>query len=359
MSDSEFLEGRAIALVVTTPAGLEGKGRQELRHLIPDARVKSLFLKGNLMLLSDLPEQEALKLIADADTRYLAQVAAVQRSAVLKPDPGHFSDVVAAATDLGRLRSGQTFVVRCRRRGMHQWSGGELERAVAAELERATGAVGDYEAATDWHVTVQVYQDIAYVGVNRPADLIQKTPRQQRKYAPGQRPLNRAQWKIREAISAFRIELPEEACVLDLGSAPGGWAAVLAESAARVVAVDPADLDPSVTALPNVEHLRCRAEALSDRTDLVGKFDLLTCDMNLDPAESAGILCRLAGLLRPGAQAVMTVKYVTRQRRRHEREAREILSGEYQDIRFRHLPHNALETTIAMRRKGADISTTN
>jgi len=67
----------------------------------------------------------------------------------------------------------------------------------------------------------------------------------------------------------------------------------------------------------------------------------------------------LAGLLRPGAQAVMTVKYVTRQRRRHEREAREILSGEYQDIRFRRLPHNALETTIAMRRKGADISTTN
>jgi len=100
-----------------------------------------------------------------------------------------------------------------------------------------------------------------------------------------------------------------------------------------------------------VRHMRCRAEALADHPDIAGPFDLMTCDMNLDPVDSAGIMCRLAGLLREGAPAIMTVKYVTRERRRHEREAREALAEQYEDMRIRRLPHNAYETTIAMRRR--------
>ena len=110
--------------------------------------------------------------------------------------------------------------------------------------------------------------------------------------------------------------------------------------------------DQRVASLPNVCHLQCRAEELAGRDDLRDHFDLLTCDMNLDPRESAGVLCGLAGLLKPGAPAIMTVKYVTRQRRRHDREARELLAQQYGDIRMRRLPHNARETTAAMRRKG-------
>jgi hypothetical protein len=54
----------------------------------------------------------------------------------------------------------------------------------------------------------------------------------------------------------------------------------------------------------------------------------------------------------------MTVKYVTRQRRRHERDARLLLSAEYDHVKMRHLPHNALETTAVMVRKGAAGSAT-
>jgi 23S rRNA U2552 (ribose-2'-O)-methylase RlmE/FtsJ len=205
---------------------------------------------------------------------------------------------------------------------------------------------------------VQVYQDDAYVGVNRPDQLLEKELRRQRRYAPGERPLNRAQWKLREALATFEIELPRGGRALDLGSAPGGWAAVLAETMAEVVAVDPGSLDPSVAALPNVRHLQCRAEGLGDCRSLLAEFDILTSDMNLDPAESARIMCQLAPLLRPGAPAIMTVKYVTRQRRRHERDARLLLSAEYDHVRMRHLPHNALETTAVMVRKGAAGSAT-
>ena len=348
-ADSQLLGGTA--LVVTTPAGLEGDARRELCKLLPGAFARSLFLKGNLLLLSDIPEAQALARIAAAETRCVARVVAVQRCVEASADHACFSRIAAAAADVGRLHVGESFLVRCRRRGRHGWASRELERAVARELEGLSGAVGEYEVETDWRVSVEVYQALAYVGVNRPSELLRKSLRKQRKYAPGERPLNRAEWKIREALEAFGIELAPGARVLDLGSAPGGWASVLADLAQEVVAVDPAELDPEVAGRANVRHLRCRAEALAGRGDVGEEFDLLTCDMNVDPVESAQIMCGLAGLLRPGAPAIMTVKCTTRWCRRHEREARAALAEQYQEIRMRRLPHNARETTAAMRRK--------
>jgi FtsJ-like methyltransferase len=66
------------------------------------------------------------------------------------------------------------------------------------------------------------------------------------------------------------------------GAAPGGWTQFLAGLSTQVVAIDPADLDPDVAALPNVKHFKCTSEVaaplllgLSE-----GRADLLTCDMN-------------------------------------------------------------------------------
>lgn len=343
--------GIGSAFIVTTPAGLEPEARRELRALMPGAEAHSLLLKGSVLLLTEADEADAVALIAGAETQCVSRVVPVQRRVRVSSDPGCFPAVAEAAVAVGRIGAGQTFLVRCNRRGQHAWPSRELERAVALAVQRATGGVGDYEAETHWVVRVEVYQDIAFVGVNRPSNMLHKTLRRQRKYAPGQRPLNRAQWKIREALAAFHIDVGPQARVLDLGSAPGGWAAVLAESAREVVAVDPADLDEQIAALPNLRHLRCRAEELTARDDLLGPFDLMTCDMNVEPQQAAATMCALAALLRPGAPAVMTVKYVTRRRRWHEREARQKLAEQFEDIRFRRLPHNRFETTAGMVRR--------
>ncbi|MBD3292173.1 MAG: hypothetical protein GF393_04560 [Armatimonadia bacterium] len=115
------------------------------------------------------------------------------------------------------------------------------------------------------------------------------------------------------------------------------------------MAVDPAELDERVTELENVTHLRCRTEELDP--EQVGRFDVLTNDMNLDPPQSAQLMCEMAALLKPGALAVMTIKFVTRRRKRHIGEATNILSRCYEDVRVAHMPHNAKETTVLMRRK--------
>jgi 23S rRNA (cytidine2498-2'-O)-methyltransferase len=348
----DFYQGAHSAFIISTSAGFDAKARQELRKLLPGARVQSLFLKGNLVMYSDLEEAEVLARLREAETRLVAKVFPIQASAAVTPDPTCFADLAATAAAIGRLEAGQTFVVRAHRRGQHEWATRELEQDMARRLQDRIGAVGEILPPLDWQVTVQIYQSYAYLGVNHPDDLLHKELKVSRKYAPGERPLNRAQWKIREALQAFEIEAPAGGWVLDLGSAPGGWVAVLAETAAHVVAVDPAELDPSVTARPNVEHLKVRAETLLDRPEYHERFDLLTCDMNLDPAEAAEILVRLAPTLKPGAPAIMTVKYVTPRRGEHDRQARQGLAAAYEEIRLQHLPHNAQETTAAMRRKG-------
>lgn len=352
MTDQSEAElGAATALIATTAAGLEAGARRELSQLLGRARVESLRLKGNILALSDLPEEEAVARVEAADTQHLSRLVPVQRRAPVSQQADCFSSIAEAAAHIGRLGPGDRFLVRCTRRGRHGWRSRELERAVAAELERITGATGDYEGEVDWLVSVEVYQDIAFIGVNRPSQLLRKALRHRRKYPPGARPLNRAEWKIKEALAAFGICLSGHERVLDLGAAPGGWTAVLAARASEVVAVDPAELDPRVAALPNVRHLRARADDPQLCQALGAPFDLITCDMNLEPAGSAQTMCRLAPLLKPGAPAIMTVKYVTRQRRRHEAEARRLLAGCYCEIRMKRLPHNAYETTAVMRRR--------
>lgn len=49
-----------------------------------------------------------------------------------------------------------------------------------------------------------------------------------------------------------------------------------------MVAIDPADLDPEVSSLPNVAHLKCSLQAALPALLAMaeGRADLLTCDMN-------------------------------------------------------------------------------
>jgi len=352
-SCSGFYQGARSAFIITTSAGFDAQARLELRKLLPGCRAQSLFLKGNILLYSDQEEGEVVARLCEAETRLVAKVFPLQACAPVTGDVTCFPEIADAIAAIGRLQAGQTFLVRAHRRGQHDWSTRDLERAVAFGLQELTGGVGEIIPPVDWQVTIQIYQSIAYLGVNRPDDLLVKELKVTRKYAPGERPLNRALWKIREALATFGIALAPEAWVLDLGSAPGGWVSELAQRAEHVVAVDPAELDPSVTALPNVEHLKIRAEELPDRPEFRERFDLLTCDMNVDPAEAAALLCRLAPMLKPGAPAIMTVKYMTARRGEHERVARRVLSAEYEEIVIRHLPHNAQETTAAMRRRGS------
>ena len=333
------------SFIVTVPSGFEPEAKKEIQNLIPDSKIRIMFFKGNLLVKSRLEEEEAIKKLRDSETLYVGRVFPVSAKVAVTPEKESIKRLYEPLE--GKLKPEDIFAVRCQRRGAHGYASQDVERSLGLRLEESSGATVDLRGPRKV-VVVQIFQNAAYVGVTDSENLVVKPIRVSRKYAKGERPFTRAEHKIREALQAFNVEVKPDYEVLDLGAAPGGWTKVLAGTARRVVAVDPAALEPEVEKLPNVVHLRCRAEEV--QVD-VGSFDLVTNDMNLAPAESARIMVAVAPFLRRGGFAVMTVKFVTRDRKGHVDEALQILEAQYSDFRIKRLPHNRFETTLFMRKK--------
>ncbi|MCD6089620.1 methyltransferase domain-containing protein [Candidatus Bathyarchaeota archaeon] len=331
--------------LVTVPAGFESEAKEEIRGLAPNACVRNLFFKGNLLV--ECPRSVDLSSIAETnETVYVGKIFPIDKVVKISKSRESIAYIHDEIVQLDKLRKGERFVVRCRRRGKHEFTSQDVERELGSMLEKSCGALADLRNPQKI-VTVQIFQNKALIGVSEASKIVEKKIKVFKKYKHGERPLTRAEHKIREAIKIFGLEIKRDFRVLDLGAAPGGWTKVLASLAGKVVAVDPADLNSSVKALPNVTYLKCKAEEIPKN---IGRFDLIVNDMNLDPSESARIMVNLAGFLKKGAPALMTIKFVTRNRKKHIAEALEILKAEYKDFKVKRLPHNRYETTVFMRK---------
>jgi len=336
-------------LLVTCSCGWEREARQELRRLLPGAQVESLHIGGNIIAVCESPVDEALATLRDAETYTLAHITPVQVRAQISGDRTSLDTLRGATRLLHAADPALSFRVACERRGNHDFGSREVERAVAGVVIHDGRPPVDLDHPRQV-LSVEIFQNVAFLGMNRPGELLVKPLQRMRRWAPAERPISRAELKLREALAEFGIEPPATGRGLDLGAAPGGWTRVLAERMAQVVAVDPGELDERVLALPNVVHVRARVEELP--ADVLGHFDLVTNDMNLAPAVSAELMVRVAPLLAPGGVAIMTVKLPTRRRDRHVRQAAEVLSAAFEDIRAAPMPHNARERTMVMRRRG-------
>lgn len=90
-------------------------------------------------------------------------------------------------------------------------------------------------------------------------------------------PPSRAYLKLQEALLRARtFPRPGERCI-DAGASPGGWTWVAAGLGAEVVAIDRADLDPRVAAMPGVQALRHDAFTLKPQE--LGKADWVFSDV--------------------------------------------------------------------------------
>ena len=116
-------------------------------------------------------------------------------------------------------------------------------------------------------------------------------------------PPSRAYLKLWDALTRInRWPAPGEAC-LDLGAVPGGWSWALAELGAAVTAVDKAEMDPGVAAMPNVSVRRESAFGLDPYP-----VDWLFSDIICYPARLLGLVRRWmeAGAAR---NIVVTLKF--------------------------------------------------
>jgi 23S rRNA (cytidine2498-2'-O)-methyltransferase len=176
----------------------------------------------------------------------------------------------------------------------------------------------------------------------RPASAPWPAARPRLPYVPGL--VSRSALKLLEALAVFGLDPRHGGDALDLGAAPGGWTQVLARHGLRVVAVDPAALDPRVSSLPGVQVAGTTAQVYLRRAD--GRFDLIVDDMRQDARDSARIMAGAADRLRPGGSGLLTLKLPERAPTDHLRPALAILRGPFPHLRARCLYFNRSEVTV-------------
>jgi 23S rRNA (cytidine2498-2'-O)-methyltransferase len=165
-------------------------------------------------------------------------------------------------------------------------------------------------------------------------------------------PVSRAGSKLKEALEVFDISPSpvETSCqtrrrAVDLGAAPGGWTAVLVDHGYWVDAVDPGELHASLLAHPMVHAQRMKSQ---DFKPGPASYDLITCDVNWDPFETARAVRALAYSLKSDGFAIVTVKMTNGSAPELIKSVCRILSDVYviRDIKL--LFHNRREVTLLL-----------
>lgn len=199
-------------------------------------------------------------------------------------------------------------------------------------------------------ISIVCTESTTYLGVSAVGDNLSDWAGGVRRFArePGQ--LSRAEFKILEAIEVFGVELPKIGLALDLGAAPGGWTRILRERGLRVVAVDPASLDPHIGSDAGVTHVRATAQKYLARHPGQAQFDLIVNDMRIDAAASARLMCDVAKLLKRDQLAIMTLKLRTQHQRKQVRNTLTVLAKMYRVRGCRKLFHNRTEVSVCLQK---------
>jgi len=174
----------------------------------------------------------------------------------------------------------------------------------------------------------------------------------------------RAQHKLTEAMEACGLSVEAGSACVDVGAAPGGWTAALADAGAGLVAaIDPAAL--ALEPLPEaVQHLRMKLEEAIEgplQETLQGrKLRCIVCDANAHPQHVAAWVVALAKFVSGECWCVLTFKKFMRQRTTFEFEAEKaldvmreagVIGRDSSEAEFMHLLANSHnERTLVLKR---------
>ncbi len=158
--------------------------------------------------------------------------------------------------------------------------------------------------------------------------------------------VSRAYLKMREALAWSRLPVRKNEIVVEIGSAPGGASQALLGKGLKVIGIDPAEMDPRVTADPKFTHWRKRGHDVRRREFRGVRW--LTADINVAPAYTLDTVedivlhdaTDVEGLL-------LTLKLPewSLAEELHEY-LRRIKSWGYRDLRARQLSHNRQEICV-------------
>jgi len=338
------------AYVGTANPGFAPYAMEEIRRRIPGTELSGLapgetfaFTSGNVeteQLLKDLRRDEPVFL------RHLFPIE--EEHEVSGSAEGMAKRLRAYGATLAERVGGAKVAIQVRKEqnSPFPFSSVEGREELAPVVRELGGEVVPRDA--DWIVSVYASKKKLFLGCSKPRDNLSDWPGGAVRFRRDEGLISRAAFKLLEAEKAFGLPLDRFSNALDLGAAPGGWTSVLLERGLKVTAVDPAEMDPSLTPNPNLRHIRRNAAEVSFAP---GSFDLLVCDMSWDPFHTCRIVSELAPAISAGGSGIVTLKLMARKPLPSIQE----LTREYGrlfDVRqVKQLFHNREEVTMWVKRK--------
>ncbi len=168
-------------------------------------------------------------------------------------------------------------------------------------------------------------------------------------FAKDEEQISRAEYKLLEAFEVFGIDLGNFRTAIDLGAAPGGWTKTLVERGLKVLAVDPAELDPTLLENKNVVHHRLMAEDFIQRFDV--KVDVLVNDMKMDVIKTCEIMNTMADSLAHDGIGIVTFKLPQKNQTGKILDGLRVLKEKYKVIYKKQLFNNRSEITVVIKKR--------
>jgi 23S rRNA (cytidine2498-2'-O)-methyltransferase len=292
---------------------------------LQEGRLDVTFARQGFKVLRVAQQREVADLVTDLQPALAAQLADQPRHAlhVFVPDSAHANEL---STRAEALRSGLELSLDAN-------SPEPMERLDDAQLRRHGGL----------YAQVCVYDDrTAALGCGASTQALSLWPGGRARMRLGGDFPSRAARKLAEAFAWLGIAPGSGELCVDLGAAPGGWSWLLLEKRARVIAVDPARMDPKLMQNPRLRHVQGSAFEYTPEEPV----DWLFCDMAWRPLEVAQMLGRWA---RRRQTRLLVANFKLPMKRKVEmvQRLRQVLAHSgFTSIRTRQLYHDREEITL-------------
>jgi 23S rRNA (cytidine2498-2'-O)-methyltransferase len=346
-------EGKSSAYIVTFTPYFKNIAKKEIEQFDPSVKFEKFITDGLVLATSKKTNEEFVGRISKDTpifTKHIMPImGAGEVEGVLDEDRVRLLEVVDSITE---MEEKEKFAVQCRVvSGGLPYSAKDIEVYIGnSYYERGfIPSFSDRDIINDdiHIISILIHEIFFYVGFSKSTENLNFHSDEHRIRArAGKREISRAESKLVEALSTFKVELDGCGTALDLGAAPGGWSKVLADYGYKVLAVDPASLHPDLEKDTRIEHMKIKAQD----TELDEQLDLIVNDMNMDPKDAAVIMNEVAHLLKENGLAIMTLK-LPGHAERSIQEGVELLEKEYDVLKIRSLSHNRQEVTALLKKK--------
>ena len=332
--------------IISYQADMSAEAQSELK--IADGQAEFTPLDSETALVSTVPDFSKLsRIFTKQPPVFIRHIHPVDTEIPLD-GTGADTDLLVQAAESLEISSPGRFSVQCRilHKNQNSYTPFDINTALSRVLQQRGGT--EDVKAPDNVLSVTVCDGRAYMGWSSVRDNLSSWAGGRIRFRREEEQLSRAEFKLLEAESTFGLDFFKGARVLDLGAAPGGWSRIMLLRGCSVVAVDPAELDPSVLSKSGITHIKMTAQEYLNDPEY--NFDFILNDMRMAPDESAALINRLHPCLKNGGTVVLTLKLSGDKPRRQMLKAVSLLENYYSVLHIRQLFHNRSEVTVLLRK---------